>query len=176
MSPALLTWFWRAGPYLIGAALVAALLGWVHHAGVVSTTQRLDAQYGAQIAELHADADKQHAADLEAARTSEQAHGQALTAIESNHLKAVHDEKAKFDRTITDLRAGTLRLRDNLTCAADSSSLPSAATGATLSLDAGKRGLQPEDVETLVRIAADADQVAHQLEAAQAVIAADRAP
>jgi hypothetical protein len=176
MSPALLTWFWRAGPYLLGAALVAVSLGWVHHVGVVSTTQRLDARYGAQIAKLHADADKQHAADLEAARTSEQAHGQALTVIESNHLKAAHDEKAKFDRTISDLRAGTLRLRDNLICAADSGSLPSSAPGATLSPDPGNRGLQPEDVEALVRIAADADQVARQLEAAQAVIAADRAP
>lgn len=171
-----LAWLWRAAPYLAGLVTVVSVLTFAHHEGVRSATERLDAQYGAQIAKLHAEADKQHAADVDAARASEQAHGQALTVLDQNYQKAIQDEKAKSDRTVADLRTGALQLRSRFTCPANSGSMPGPAASTAVDPPAGQRGLQPEDVRILVSEASRADQVVLQLQACQAVIRGDRMP
>jgi hypothetical protein len=170
-------WLLRGLPYLIGVFVVTAALTLAHHYGVRTTTERLDAKYGAEIAQLHAASDKQHAADLEAARSSERDHVLTISAIEATHQKERQDEKAKYDHMLADLRSGALRLRSRFACpAASPRGVPDPAAGAGDSPPTSESGLQSADVLLLVQLADDADQVALQLKAAQAVIAADRAP
>lgn len=109
-------------------------------------------------------------------RQQEQDKTAELAAIDQRHQQEIHDREAISNRTIADLRAGTVRLRNDIAAHefAAAGSLPSAAAG-TGQRDAAKGvGLRIADAEFLVRTADEADQVADQLRACQAVVRADR--
>lgn len=83
------------------------------------------------------------------------------------------DGKAQVDGLVAGVRDGTVRVLPRFTCPA----IPAAAAraGAGGSDASSPRGLSAADAEFLVRFAGDADDVARQLAACQAVVAADRA-
>ncbi|MEN5115836.1 lysis system i-spanin subunit Rz [Luteimonas sp. TWI662] len=104
----------------------------------------------------------------EGARRDEHQAGQALADIGAKHEEDRKAAEAVPDAVVADLRAGVLRLRDDLaTCHTDR--LSSAAAGA-FERDAPAQ-LRAEIAGAAVRIARDADD---QLRACQAVVAADR--
>lgn len=125
-------------------------------------------------AAIHLAADETARADAEKiARKTEATAATAQVAIETDYLKGARDAKASADRTISDMRAGALQLRPELTCRAPGS-VPDTSASPGKRDAAGPGGLRAADAELLVRLADRADQLALQLQAAQAVIAADR--
>lgn len=96
------------------------------------------------------------------------AQAQAAEAYE----KGKTDAQNEADSTIAAYRAGSLRLRAQFTCF--NRSVPNTTTSTGISDAARDCGLSETDVSNLVRLAERADQVAHQLRAAQDIIRADR--
>lgn len=76
--------------------------------------------------------------------------------------------EAEFDRTIADLRAGTIVVRPRFQCP----KLPRAAKAPTGSDDQAGAGLLPADVEFLLHEAGRADAITSQLGQCQAVVQA----
>lgn len=109
-------------------------------------------------------------------RQQEQDKAAELAAIDQRHQQEIHDREAISNRTIADLRAGTVRLRSDIAANefAASVRLPSVAAGTGQRHAAQGVGLRIADAEFLVRTADEADQVADQLRACQAVVRADR--
>lgn len=107
--------------------------------------------------------DKDYAEKLLAEQTDKQ---KKLADIDEKNTKEVERAKKEYDRTIADLRAGNLQLRQRFTCPKANSPVPSAG------VDNGQEtgGLQVQDGEFLVSEAERADSVARQLTAAQEVI------
>jgi hypothetical protein len=151
-------------------AITAAAYGCYHH-GVSTTTAR----YEAVIAKANAAHAKDLADKLAAARAEEQSKAADMHAIDTQTIQDKQNEIDSRDSTIADLRAGSLRLRDHFTCSAGSDKrLPDVAATAGKRDAARQGGLQQADAEFLVRLASDADQVARQLQACQAVVRSDR--
>lgn len=102
------------------------------------------------------------------ARAQESKKAQDMAAIGANHEKDREAAQAVPDAVVADLRAGNLRLRNDLaTC--HTSRLSEAVTG-TVERDAGAQ-LREEVAGRIVRIGRDADD---QLRACQAVVRDDR--
>ncbi len=80
-------------------------------------------------------------------------------------LKAAQDEA---DRNLADYRNGIKRLRSQFTCAAGN--MPDTATASGIRDAAARCGLQPADVEFLIRYGRDAEGTRQQLIAAQALL------
>jgi prophage endopeptidase len=136
----------------------------------VATMQRDQAEALAKAHQERADAE-QRARDIEAKRAAD------MAALDAQHTKEMNDAKADADRTIADLRAGTLRLRERFTCPASTRTVPATAqagTGTSLGDGAAAHGLQREDAEFLVRESAAATNEALKLKACQAIIMGDR--
>ena len=152
------------------AAVFAALYGAYRH-GVGTTTERYERQLAA---EREANATALASAHFRA-RVKELAAAERQAEIEAAHLKEMNDAQQRTERTIANLRAGTVRLRDELAsaeCAIAGVSSIAAGTGQRDAACTG--GLRPEHAEFLIFFADRADQVARQLQAAQVVIRADR--
>lgn len=101
---------------------------------------------------------------VEDARAAERAQAKKQATVAAKLIEDnAHAIQAR-DRTIADLRAGNLRLRDRFACR-----VPAAPTvpGGSDAPQAG--GLLAADGEFLVRFAAEADEVANQLAACQAL-------
>lgn len=139
------------------------LLAYRH--GVATTADEYEAKLAQQAMQY-----EQAAADaLRNARRQEQDAAAYVAMIDKTYHEAYQNEIVSRDRTIADLRAGNLRLRQRFTCAADDLS---AATDATGSGDAAAQtGLQQQDAEFLVRLASEADEVVLQLQACQSILA-----
>jgi hypothetical protein len=109
------------------------------------------------------------------ARAKERAHAAALSVISSRYQEELADANRKHKDVIADIRAGRVRLRDpsagETSCAGGTAAAPPAAgwrdgpPGGELSRSAA---------EFLFGLAAEADAVAHQLAACQAVVRRDR--
>lgn len=97
------------GRYLLlaGVVLVVGLYAW---------DARFSAGYSAAMAEQAAAADRAKVAAAVNALDNYMAGAKAGSAIDANREKAHADTIAARDRTIADLRAGRLRLRDTWTC------------------------------------------------------------
>lgn len=110
-------------------------------------------------------------------RATEHASALVMAAIDAQHQKDIADERSKANATLASYRAGTLRLRDEFapTIGPVVPVLPGVATSTGQRDAASTGGLQPAHVEFLIQIASEADQVAGQLRACQAVVRADRA-
>lgn len=148
---------------IIVAALVAAL-SFFFAVGYRYASASWEAKYQTRETELLADLGKakDRARDLEREKVA------TNTKIDEAYQKGLTHAKAKTDRTIAGLRAGNVRLRNELAAAACGMSADAAGTG-------GGDGGAGADVwraaaEDLVRLADEADGVVRQLAACQAVI------
>lgn len=110
----------------------------------------------------------------ESARKEEQSRVQAVDAIARAYERGKSDGKAAADTVLAGVADGTYVLRDRFRCQAPR---PAAETPAGPAVSGGAEGagLSGEDVQFLVRFAAEADDVVRQLTACQAVTEADRA-
>lgn len=155
------------------AALVAtATHGLAYHAGKVAG----DTAHQAELTRINL-ANASALALLQAkVRQQEQDKAAELAAIDQQHQQDIANREAISNRTIADLRAGTVRLRSDIAANefAASVRLPSAAASTGQRNAAAGVGLRIADAEFLVRTADEADQVADQLRACQAVVRADR--
>lgn len=161
-------------PYgrLIGAVVVlAALAGWtwvVHDYASSEADAEIEA-IKADFADERTKLAQKRAEAITEARADERRKAKEQAAIAAKLIEENADALADRDRTIADLRAGNVQLRDRFTCR-----VPDPAAGAGGSDEAPQGGLLPADAEFLVSLAAEADEVARQLAACQAVVRSDR--
>jgi hypothetical protein len=118
-------------------------------------------RYEAGIAAQRAVTEAQAAKFAEQAKAAEQAQAAQLSTIAQQYEQDKADAQAKADRTIADLRAGTVRLRKQWTCPAQ---VPGAAAGSA-EPDADAQ-LREQGAGDLVRLAAEADAQIRGLQAA----------
>jgi prophage endopeptidase len=156
----------------VAALAIVLVLGGVSYSkGRAAAAQKFNLQLSA----ISGEHKKQLAALEAAARVKEQAAVVQIAAIEAQHQEQLKDEKSKSDAATSDLRSGAVRLRNRFTCDAGASGgVPDAATSTSGGDAAASRGLQGADAELLIREAARADEIVLQLQACQAVVAADR--
>jgi hypothetical protein len=109
-------------------------------------------------------------------RTQEHDHAAALASISSQYQKELAHVKADKDRVIASLRDGSMRLRIPVAATVSANGgIASEVTPATTGRDGETRAeLSVAAAEFLVGLASEADEVAKQLGACQAVINADR--
>lgn len=113
------------------------------------------------------------------ARDQERVHGQAMADIATQHQKDLKDARTEKDRVIADLRARNLRLRVPVVATA-SAACSGGSAGPEAGPGAGQRDgettaeLSEAAAEFFVGLASEADDVARQLSACQAVVIADR--
>jgi prophage endopeptidase len=167
-------------PYIIIAIAAAWLVSlgavgtWQHRAG--ATAERVEWQTR-EASELRAA--NALIADLQdAARRTEQAHAQKLAEIADRHQKEIRNAETRRKADVAAVRDGTLVLRDPGRAASEGACAgqPAAPGAAASQRDGGQAGrLSGEAAEFLLGLAADADAVADQLAACQAVILTDRA-
>lgn len=119
-----------------------------------------------------ADGAEQREQGLQQVLTDERAIAKTQADIDTAYQKGITDGKVQLDSTLSDLRADVIRLRKRFSCTP--ASVQATAAGATVGDDAEASGLQREDAEFLVRLASDADAIALQLKACQAVVKSDR--
>lgn len=111
------------------------------------------ARYNAGQANIQAKWDESRAKADKAERAKEQAWNKAVWDLAyAAEIKRAEREQ-ETDRTIADLRDGTLRLRDRFTC-------PKASRDPAASAPSQEPGLLQSDAEFLVRFADEADQIA----------------
>jgi hypothetical protein len=156
----------------IAALVITASHGLAYHVG----KQSGDTAHQAELTRINL-ANASALALLQAqVRKQEQDKAAELAAIADKHQQDIANREAISNRTIADLRAGTVRLRSDIAANefAASVRLPSAAAGTGQRPAAQGVGLRIADAEFLIRTANEADQVADQLRACQAVVRADR--
>lgn len=177
----------RIAPYLAAIIAVAVVLFGAYSHGVKVEGARRQAEV-AGIRQQHAvelqrlDATHRDAlqAELQRARQAEAAHAQAMAEIDHQHSEELRNAQVKADADIAALRAGTIRVRERLTCAAPAANDSPGSTGGQTSASARlgdaaqARGLSSADIELVLRIGAEADAVARQLSACQAIVSGDR--
>ncbi|MED5607794.1 lysis system i-spanin subunit Rz [Pseudomonas sp. JH-2] len=151
---------------LILAAILAVTAG-----AALWRADNLAAQRNAET--TRADAAVGQAAQLTTTLSSERARAKTQADIDAAYQKGTQDAQTQLDSTLSDLRADNLRLRRKFTCSAPASAGATAASAG--GGDGGAQGgLQRADAEFLVRLAAEADAVALQLQACQAIVRSDR--
>lgn len=127
---------------------------------------------GRDMATDRADAAEQRELGLQRVLDSERATAKTQADIDTAYQKGITDAQAQLDSTLADLRSDVIRLRKRFSCPA--ASVPATVAGAPVGDDAESGGLQREDAEFLVRLASDADAIALQLKACQAIVKSDR--
>ena len=179
-------WLWVAAAFVAFAAwanpvlvwklkawiLLAVVLwwGWTGHAAYDALQAQIEARE-AKAAVAVADANTKAS---EAARSEEQTRAKVMDMLARRYEEGKADGKAAADDVLDGVRTGRYVLRDKFRCPpqrgagapAPGPGVGDGQTGAVLSV---------EDVQFLVRFAAEADDVVRQLDAAQQVIEADRA-
>ena len=119
-----------------------------------------------------ADGAEQREQGLEQVLTDERAIAKTQADIDTAYQKGITDAQDQLNSTLSDLRADVIRLRKRFSCPA--AGVSAVAASATVGDDAEASGLQREDAEFLVRLASDADAIALQLKACQAIVKSDR--
>lgn len=112
----------------------------------------------------------------ETIRAKESEHTVQLASISARYQEELQNEKATADLVISELRAGTRKLRIPV---ASSGKARGSEAGAASAAPGGRDGetradLSPEIAESLVGLASEADTVVRQLQACQAIIMQDR--
>lgn len=95
----------------------------------------------------------------------------ALHDADVRYQQGIDDGKKSLEADIAKLRDGTHRLRDRFTCPPGVPAAPTSSSGGDAAQAAG---LQREDAEFLIRLAADADDTARRLAACQQILIAER--
>lgn len=108
---------------------------------------------------------------VDAAQARQQAQAESIAAIDAQHARELQHAKQDADRTIADLRAGAVRLREQWRGCEAAASVPGAAAG-TSQPDAAAE-LRAASAARIIGAAAAADA---QIRALQAVIRAERQP
>lgn len=157
---------------LVGAFSVCGAYALGHSRAASQLTSR----HEAEISALRADAAQRIANAQAEARAIEQQRAADMAALTAAHQEALRHATADRDRVIADLRAGVVRVREQFTCnsASDASGGTEARASGQRDPEGTSRGLSAADAEFLLRIAAEADEIVHQLHACQAVIRSDR--
>lgn len=142
--------------------------------GLVLALWRIDSVSTARDqASTRADGAEQREQGLQQVLDDERAIAKTQADIDTAYQKGITDAQDQLNSTLSDLRADVIRLRKRFTC--PTASVQATAAGATVSDDPEAGGLQREDAEFLVRLASDADAIALQLKACQAIVENDRA-
>lgn len=173
LVPALVTLPTIVGAFLYGYRVAESRWETLYDATV--------AEYEAARARIEAEAARRTAEAEARARAIEAQHAADLAAITQAHEEALRNATAERDRTIDALRTDALRVRERFTCpepagvsGTDRDRTAEAPGGGQLDHAGARRGLSVEDAGFLLRIAAEADEIVHQLRACQAVIRRDR--
>lgn len=156
----------------IAALIATATHGLAYHAGKVAG----DTAHQAELTRINL-ANASALALLQAkARQQEQDKAAELAAIADKHQQDIANREAISNSTIAGLRAGTIRLRSDIAANefAASVRLPSVAAGTGQRDAAPGVGLRIADAAIIIGAADQADEVADQLRACQAVVRADR--
>jgi len=167
--------------YLAGIAALGGALWWTHHyiytEGYNAAKTEVTAQYAARDKEAEAKAQAK-IKELEATRRAVEKEAEDSINRIANQFEK---ERQNANKIQADLRArlaaGTLRLRDPgaASANADSECRVSQASAATSGSDGGTTGqLSTAASDFLISLAGEADEVARQLAACQAVIRSDR--
>lgn len=112
------------------------------------------------------------------ARTTEQQHARDIVDVSARYQRELANAKAKRVADLAAIERGDIRLRDP---AAPGES-PGCGDGAATATGAGRRDggtpgeLSPAATRFLFELTGDADDVAHQLAACQAIVRRDREP
>lgn len=154
------------------AAALAALLGfgwYVRHQGVMAERARWEAK-AAKDLQTYNDELQRLTAET---RAKELAAAERQARADQTYQENLAHAQADRDSALARLRAGTLRLRDPAAVQAHSGA--DGATAAPGQRDGAERGrLSESTAAALIGIASDADAIAHQLAACQAVVRSDR--
>lgn len=167
--------FWAIGAVIVIMGVVATILmvgAERYQDGKTAAESACKSQQNAEL--IAANAEIVRLTDK--ARRDEADHAAALVSASQTYQEALKNEKTVHDRTVSDLRSGALRLRIDIArressgngSAAQAGASPGRCDGATTA------ELSQPAAEFLVGLASDADEVAHQLTACQAVVTADR--
>lgn len=158
-------------PYFIIAALIGAigLAAGGYYEGHSVEAQVFDT-YKAQQAAV---AEKAAAQSEAAARAKEQQQEAAQAAAQHEAQVEKTENANRTNATLADLRAGTLRLSNQL-AGARANGMPQVATSATGTDDARNGYISNDVAQFLVEQAASADRLAVNFNEAVAIIAADR--
>lgn len=123
----------------------------------------------AKVATMQRDEAKALAAFQAKALTDHQAQEQKYAQAQATYEKEKSDAKAAADRNLADLRAGTLKLRNEWSCTPQLAAAVSKAANAGPGTDAAA-DLRYKDASDIVRLADDADA---QIRVLQAALRAD---
>lgn len=165
-------------PYAVGiriAVLFAALalLGWIAHRIYEAGGDAREATWLKREAATNADAVVRIKAAEERVRAAEARATQAQADIDAAYQRGLQENQNAKDAAVAELRAGR-RLFIGAQCPPAGNAVPG-ATAPARSGDGGARAeLSEPAAEWLVGLASEADAVARQLAACQAVIRADR--
>lgn len=154
---------------IIALAVCAGLFGSGLFIGVDGANQRWQAKWS----ERDASDAQASALESERARADERTAAENAAAIDKAYQQGAAHAKANADRIIADLHTGNLRLRQSLTCTIRAADLPGTNSATRITDAASACGLSTDDAKFLVRFAERADQVALQLQAAQAFITSE---
>lgn len=165
--------------YAIAVLVVLGALFGAYQFGASVTQTKADlaiAKLNGDIADQRTAHEKARGDLVAAMREKDRANADAMAAIDAQHQKEIADHEAISNRTIADLRSGAVSLRDKFTTCQRTAASGSAQAGTSTGSgnDPASIQLQVEDAQLLILWATEADRVADQLRAAQAIIAADR--
>lgn len=158
----------KYGPYVLGVLVLAGMVWFIYEKGYAAGELAVQTRWDK---ETLARTEKTTIA-IQTNRDKEQRGAKAVNQIDNQLQKGNDNADDHTSRLIADLRAGNKRLRNQL--AARTCPAASAPTGAGSGNETEAAGLSTEDGEFLIRFAREADDVARQLNACQAVIQADR--
>lgn len=154
------------------AACIAALCYWQYHAGRVAERAEWQARESEQLRAANA----KIVALQAAARDAEQAKADAVAVVSATYQRRLNDANKQRAADAAAIGAGTLRLRDpgalGLRPGGNRATETTATAGGCAGRAAGE--LSGEATQFLFDLAADADQIALQLQACQSIVRADR--
>lgn len=156
--------------YAIAGAISGLVIGGAYVMGVSHTK----AEWRADVATINATHAKAIADKQAEYRALEQRSATDMAAIDQLHQQDIANREAISNRTIADLHAGNVSLRNRFTCPAGNATTAAAGTSTGKRDEASSLYIRGEDAGFFVRLADEADKVADQLRACQAVIKADR--
>jgi len=162
---------------LLSALWLTSLAGlWIWRGNEVE--QVVTSQWQARELKQAQDDAKTLAATESAYRAEETQHAADLASISANYQARLQDEQVKNDHVIADLRAGIVSLRYNAPAASasDCDHLSETPAGSGIGHETAIRRIPPKIAADLYGLAADADAIADQLRACQAIVTSDRMP
>lgn len=162
-----------AGVRILALIAALALLGFIARLIYNAGGDAREAPWLKREAATHADAAARIKAAEERVRAAESRAAQAQADIDAAYQRGLKENQDAKDTAVAQLRAGR-RLFIGAQCPDSGSAVPGAATPAGLRDGGARAELSLPAAEWLVGLASEADAVARQLAACQAVIRADR--